>query len=134
MARVLPWGCRCHHGSRQIGSRTIGPRTVGPRTTGPRGRPLSVPFLFRASGKGTDTATMLRLEKYGKWTTTGQNALKWIQHMPGFQEHSTDSIFIHFSGCDSLFSKCYIPIYSQFTPRGPKYIQEMLLRLAIVTK
>ena len=29
-------------------------------------RPLSVPFLFRASGKGTDMATMLRLEKYGK--------------------------------------------------------------------
>ena len=30
------------------------------------GRPLSVPFLFRASGKGTDKATMLRLEKYGR--------------------------------------------------------------------
>ena len=48
-------------------------------------RPLSVPFLFRSSGKETDTATMLRLEKYGrieftpgKWTTTGQNALKWM--------------------------------------------------------
>ena len=47
------------------------------------GRPLSVPFLFRASGKGTDTATMLRLEKYGRidfslgrWATTDQNAPK----------------------------------------------------------
>ena len=53
----------------------------------------------------------------------GKMHLNGYQHMPGFQEHSTDSIFIHFSGCDSLFSKCYIPIYSQFTPRGPKYIQ-----------
>ena len=49
-------------------------------------RPLSVPFLFRAAGKGTDTATMLRLEKYGrikfslwKWTSTDQNALKWMK-------------------------------------------------------
>ena len=49
-----------------------------------RARPLSVPFLFCSSGKGTDTATMLRLEKYGRiestpgrWTTTGQNALLW---------------------------------------------------------
>ena len=46
-------------------------------------RPLSVPFLLRTSGKGTDTATMLRLEKYGRidfslgrWTTTDQNAPK----------------------------------------------------------
>ena len=46
-------------------------------------RPLSVTFLFRTSGKETDMATMLRLEKYGrivfspeKWTNgyekTGQ--------------------------------------------------------------
>ena len=39
------------------------------------GRPLSVPFLLRTSGKGTDVATPLGLEKYGridfalkKWT------------------------------------------------------------------
>ena len=49
-------------------------------------RPLSVPFLFRASGKGTDMATMLRLEKYGrikfslwKWASTDQNALKCMR-------------------------------------------------------
>ena len=47
------------------------------------GRPLSVSFQFRASGKETDMATMLRLEKYGRidfslgrWTTTDQNAPK----------------------------------------------------------
>ena len=46
-------------------------------------RPLSVSFLFRTSGKGTDMATMLRLEKYGridfsprKWTKRHQNAAK----------------------------------------------------------
>ena len=45
--------------------------------------PLSVPFLLPTSGKGTDTATMLRLEKYGRidfslgrWATTDQNAPK----------------------------------------------------------
>ena len=40
-------------------------------------RPLSVPFLFCSSGKGTDTATPLGVEKYGrinfslgKWIST----------------------------------------------------------------
>ena len=49
-------------------------------------RPLSVHFLFCASGKGTDTATMLRLEKYGeikfslwKCTSTDHNAIKWMR-------------------------------------------------------
>ena len=50
----------------------------------------------------------------------GKMHLNGCQHMPGFQEQSTDSIFIHFSGCDSLFSECHITIYSQFTPRGPE--------------
>ena len=47
------------------------------------GRPLSAPFLFRTSGKGTDMATPLGPEKYGRidfslgrWTTMGQNAPK----------------------------------------------------------
>ena len=33
-------------------------------------RPLSLPFLLRTSGKWTDTATMLRLEKYGRIDTS----------------------------------------------------------------
>ena len=48
-------------------------------------RPLSVPFLFRTSGKGTDMATPLGLEKYGRidfspgrWTPMGQNASKLV--------------------------------------------------------
>ena len=50
-----------------------------------KNRPLSVPFLFRTSGKGTDMATPLRLEKYGRidfspgrWTSMGQNASKLV--------------------------------------------------------
>ena len=46
-------------------------------------RPLSAPFLFRTSGKGTDMATPLGPEKYGRidfslgrLTTMGQNAPK----------------------------------------------------------
>ena len=46
-------------------------------------RPLSVSFQFRASGKETDMATMLRLEKYGRidfslgrWTPMDPNAPK----------------------------------------------------------
>ena len=42
-------------------------------------------FVPQASGKGTDTATMLGKRKYGKiefspgrWTTTSQSVLKWI--------------------------------------------------------
>ena len=49
----------------------------------PEPRPLSAPFLFRTSGKGTDMATPLGPEKYGRidfslgrWTTMGQNAPK----------------------------------------------------------
>ena len=45
-------------------------------------RPLSAPFLFRTSGKGTDMA-LWGPEKYGRidfslgrWTTMGQNAPK----------------------------------------------------------
>ena len=52
------------------------------RTLG-KPRPLSAPFLFRTSGKGTDMATPLGPEKYGRidfslgrWTTMGQNAPK----------------------------------------------------------
>ena len=48
-----------------------------------KSRPLSAPFLFRTSGKGTDLATPLGPEKYGRidfslgrWTTMGQNAPK----------------------------------------------------------
>ena len=48
-------------------------------------RPLSAPFLFRTSGKGTDMATPLGPEKYGRidfslgrWTTMGQNAPKLV--------------------------------------------------------
>ena len=48
-------------------------------------RPLSVPFLFRTSGKGTDVATPLGLEKYGRtnfslgrWTSMGQIAAKLV--------------------------------------------------------
>ena len=48
-------------------------------------RPLSAPFLFPTSGKGTDMATPLGLEKYGRidfslgrWTTMGQNAPKLV--------------------------------------------------------
>ena len=51
----------------------------------PAGRPLSAPFLFRTSGKGTDMATPLGPEKYGRinfslgrWTTMGQNAPKLV--------------------------------------------------------
>ena len=47
------------------------------------GRPLSVSFQFRTSGKETDMATMLRLEKYGRidfslgrWVPRYQNAPK----------------------------------------------------------
>ena len=55
-------------------------------TTGPIiFRPLSAPFLFRTSGKGTDMATPLGPEKYGRidfslgrWTTMGQNAPKLV--------------------------------------------------------
>ena len=46
-------------------------------------RPLTVSFQLRASGKETDMATPLGLEKYGRidfslgrWTTMGQNAPK----------------------------------------------------------
>ena len=46
-------------------------------------RPLSAPFLFRTSGKGTDMVIPLGPEKYGRidfslgrWTTMGQNAPK----------------------------------------------------------
>ena len=46
-------------------------------------RPLSVPFLFCVLGKGTDRATILRLEKYGRinftlrrWAKRDQNAPK----------------------------------------------------------
>ena len=52
-------------------------------TTPTNTRPLSAPFLFRTSGKGTDMATPLGPEKYGRidfslerWTTIGQNAPK----------------------------------------------------------
>ena len=52
---------------------------------GVEGRPLSAPFLFRTSGKGTDMATPLGPEKYGRidfslgrWTTMGQNAPKLV--------------------------------------------------------
>ena len=45
----------------------------------------SPPFLFRTSGKGTDMATPLGPEKYGRidfslgrWTTMGQNAPKLV--------------------------------------------------------
>ena len=48
-------------------------------------RPLSAPFLFRTSGKGTDMVTPLGPEKYGRidfslgrWTTMGQNAPKLV--------------------------------------------------------
>ena len=83
-------------------------------------------------------ATMLRLENMGELNFHQEDGLSGGKmhsngwgHMPRVQEHSTESIFIHFSGCDSLFSECHIPIYSQSTPRGPKYLQEMLLRLAL---
>ena len=54
--------------------------------TGPGpGRPLTVPFQLRTSGKGTDMATPLGLEKYeridfalGRWATMGQNAPKLV--------------------------------------------------------
>ena len=46
-------------------------------------RPLSVPFLIRTSGKGTDTATTLELEKsrridfsLGRWPTRGKKTPK----------------------------------------------------------
>ena len=49
-------------------------------------RPLSVSFLFCSSGKETDTATPLGLEKYGRidfwlgrWANKDQNAPKWIR-------------------------------------------------------
>ena len=48
-----------------------------------RYRPLSVPFLLRISGKGTDVATPLGLEKYEridfalkKWTNRVQKTAK----------------------------------------------------------
>ena len=48
-------------------------------------RPLSAPFLFRTFGKGTDMATPLGLEKYGRidfspgrWTSMGENAYKLV--------------------------------------------------------
>ena len=48
-------------------------------------RPLSVPFQLRTSGKGTDMATPLGPEKYGRidfslgrWTSMGQNAPKLV--------------------------------------------------------
>ena len=104
-------------------------------------RPLSVPFLFRSSGKETDTATMLRLEKYGrieftpgKWTTTGQNALKWMSAyarvsgtFDGFNFHSFFRLWqlVLWMSYHNL-----LPIYS----KGSWIIEEMLLWLAFVTK
>ena len=48
-------------------------------------RPLTVSFLIRASGKETDTATPLGLEKYGRtdftlgrWVPTDPKTPKWI--------------------------------------------------------
>ena len=49
------------------------------------GRPLTVSFLIRASGKETDMATPLGLEKYGRidftlgrWVPTDPKTPKWI--------------------------------------------------------
>ena len=48
-------------------------------------RPLTVSFLIRASGKETDMATPLGLEKYGRidftlgrWVPTDPKTPKWI--------------------------------------------------------
>ena len=40
--------------------------------------PLSVPFLFRTSGKGTDVATPLRLENMG------ESIFHWEGGLPSF--------------------------------------------------
>ena len=77
----------CIHCSTAATVQEVSPTSQG-QDRGPyyclvRTRPLSVPFLFRTSGKGTDTATPLGLEKYGRidfalgrWTAMGQNAPK----------------------------------------------------------
>ena len=44
-------------------------------------RPLSVPFLLRTSGKGTDVATPLGLEKYGRIDFALKKWTKWHQKM-----------------------------------------------------
>ena len=66
-------------------------------------RPLSVSFQFRASGKETDMATPLGLEKYGRidfslgrWTTMGQNAPKLVLKHAKEQVELVRIFYVHF--------------------------------------
>ena len=66
-------------------------------------RPLSAPFLFRTSGKGTDMATPLGPEKYGRidfslgrWTTMGQNAPKLELKHAKEQVELVRIFYVHF--------------------------------------
>ena len=45
-------------------------------------RPLSAPFLFRTSEKGTDSATPLDMEKYGRIDFSPSNQSDIIQNTP----------------------------------------------------
>ena len=65
---------------------TVAEKRMNIMQDGELGRPLSVPFQFRTSGKGTDTATPLGVEKYGrinfslgKWVSTDPKTPKSIK-------------------------------------------------------
>ena len=75
-----------------------------------KARPLSVPFLIRTSGKGTDTATTLELEKsrridfsLGRWPTRGKKRPNWWGNMPVEPWDLSEFFSIHFCGRGSHF-------------------------------
>ena len=78
----------------------------------PVSRPLSVCFLFRTSGKQTDTATPLSMEKFGRinfslarWVTEGKKRPNRWGNMPIELWDLSEFFFIHCCGRGSHFSK-----------------------------
>ena len=76
------------------------------------GRPLSVWFLFLTSGKQTDTATPLSMEKFGRinfslarWVTEGKKRPNRWGNMPIELWDLSEFFFIHCCGRGSHFSK-----------------------------
>ena len=111
-------------------------------------RPLSVPFLLRTSGKGTDVATPLGLEKYGridfalkKWTNGVQKRPK--VGGPMLRSHGNLSDFVHYLGRTSHFSeghqsvccKKYLnPHHSTTTPTFHNIIRDVFLHIQLQFK
>ena len=73
-------------------------------------RPISVPFLISTSGKGTDTATTMELEKsrrinfsLGRWSTGGKKNAQIGEETCQLSRGTCQNFFIHFCGRGSHF-------------------------------